>query len=64
VPRYTGHVCGFPREHTYIFPQKPDERVFLFGIHIGPDMGCLAGITVDQLDLLVVLRLDILARVL
>jgi hypothetical protein len=62
VPRYTGHVRGFPREHTYVVPQKPYERVFLFGIQIGPDKGHLAGITIDQLDLLVVLGLDALAR--
>jgi hypothetical protein len=62
VPRYTGHVCGFPGEHTYIVPQKPDERVFLFGIQIGPDKGHLAGIAVELLDLLVFLGLDALAR--
>jgi hypothetical protein len=62
VPRYTGHVHGFPHEYTYVVPQKPDERVFLFGIQIGPDKGHLAGIIVDQLDLLVVLGLDALAR--
>jgi hypothetical protein len=60
VSRYTGHVRGFSREHTYVIPQKHDERVFLFGILIGPDKGCLAGITVNQLDLLVVLGLDAL----
>jgi hypothetical protein len=39
-----------------------DERVFLFGIQIGPDKGRLVGIAVDQLDLLVVLGLDALAQ--
>jgi hypothetical protein len=62
VPRYTGHVRGFPHEHTYVVPQKPDECVFLFRIQIGPDKGRLAGIFVDQLDLLVVLGLGALAR--
>jgi hypothetical protein len=62
VPRYTEHVCRFPCEHTYVVPQKPDERVFLFGIHIGPDKCRLARIIVDQLDLLVVHGLDALAQ--
>jgi hypothetical protein len=61
VPRYTRHVHGFLCEHTYVVPQKPDERVFLFRIQIGPDKGRLAGIVVDQLDLLVVLGLNALA---
>jgi hypothetical protein len=61
VSRYTGHVRGFSHEHTYVVPQKPDERVFLFGIQIGLDKGHLARIVIDQLDLLVVLRLDALA---
>jgi hypothetical protein len=62
VPRYTEHVRGFPCEHTYVGPQKPDECVFLFGIQIGPDKGRLTEIIVDQWDLLVVLGLDALAR--
>jgi hypothetical protein len=47
VPWNTGHVSGFPHEHAYIVPQKPDERVFLFRIQVGPDKGRLAGIIVD-----------------
>jgi hypothetical protein len=62
VARYTGHVRGFPCEHTYVVPQKPNERVFLFRIQIGPDKCRLDGIAVDQLDLLVILGLDALAR--
>jgi hypothetical protein len=62
VPRYIGHVNGFPREHAYVVPQKPDEHVFLFGVQVGPDEGRLARIAIDQLDLLVVLGLDVLAR--
>jgi hypothetical protein len=61
VPRYTGHVRGFPRKHTYVVPQKSNEHVLLFGVQIGPDKGRLTGIVVDQLDLLVVRGLDALA---
>jgi hypothetical protein len=64
VPRNTGHVSGFPREHAYVVPQKPDERVFLLRIQVGPDKGRLAGIVVDQLDLLVLVGLDVLSTVL
>jgi hypothetical protein len=62
VPRYTEHVHGFPHEHAYVVPQKPDEHVFLFRIQLGPDKGRLARIAVDQLDLLMVLGLNALAR--
>jgi hypothetical protein len=62
VPRNTGHVSGFPHEHAYIVPQKPDERVFLFRIQVGPDKGCLARIVADQLNLLVLVGLDVLPR--
>ena len=61
VPRYTGHVSGFPCEHTHIASQEPDKRVFLFRIQVGPDKGCFAGITVDQLDRFMLLGLDVLA---
>jgi hypothetical protein len=57
VPRNTGHVSGFPREHTYVVPQKPDERIFLFRIQVGHDKGRLAGIIVDQLNLLMLVDL-------
>jgi hypothetical protein len=60
VPRNTGHVSGFPCEHAYVVPQKPDERIFLFGIQVSPDKGRLAGIIVDQLNLLVLIGLDVL----
>jgi len=53
VSRDTRHVRGFPRENTYVVPEKPDERVFLFGIQIGPDKGRLLGAAVDQLYFLV-----------
>jgi hypothetical protein len=62
VPRNTGHVSGFPHDHGYIISQKPDERIFLFRIQVGPYKGCLAGIVVDQLDLLVLIGLDVLSR--
>ena len=61
VPRYTGHVSRFLCEHIHVAPQEPDERVFLFGIQVGPDKGCFAGIAVDQLDHLVLLGLGVLA---
>jgi hypothetical protein len=62
APRNTRHVSGFPREHAYVVPQKPDECVFLFRIQVGPDKGRLAGIAIDQLDLLVLVGLDVLPR--
>ena len=55
VPRYTGHVGRFPCEHIHVAPQKHDERVFLFGIKVGPDKGRFAGVAIDQLDHLVLL---------
>ena len=61
VPRYTGHVSGFPCEHTHVAPQEPNERVFLFRIQVGPDKGRFAGITVNQLDLFVLFGLEVLA---
>jgi hypothetical protein len=61
VPRNTGHVSGFPHKHTYVVPQKPDERVFLFRIQVGPDKGHLARIAVDQLDVLMLIGLDMLS---
>jgi hypothetical protein len=60
VPRNTGHVNGFPREHADVVPQEPNKRVFLFMIQIGPDKGRLAGVVIDQLDLLVLVALDVL----
>jgi hypothetical protein len=60
VPRNTGHVSGFPREHAYVVPPKLDECVFLFMIQVGLDKGRLAGIVVDQLNLLVLVGLDVL----
>jgi hypothetical protein len=62
VPRNTELVSGFPREHAYVVPQKPDERVFLFRIQVDPDKGRLAGIIVDQLNFLVLVGLDVLPR--
>jgi hypothetical protein len=62
VPRNTGHVSGFPREHADVVPQEPDERVFLFRIQVGPNEGRLAGVIIDQLDLLVLIGLDVLPR--
>jgi hypothetical protein len=58
VSRNTKHVSGFPHEHAYVVPQKPDERVFLFRIQVGPDKGRLARIVIDQLNLLVLVRLE------
>jgi hypothetical protein len=60
VPRNAGHVSGFPREHADVVPQEPDKRVFLFRIQIGPDEDHLAGVIIDQLDLLVLVGLDVL----
>jgi hypothetical protein len=60
VPRNTRHVSGFPRKHAYIVPQKLDERILLFRIQVGPDKGRLAGIVVDQLNLVVLIGLDML----
>jgi hypothetical protein len=60
VPRNAGHVSGFPCEHAEVVPQEPDERVFLFRIQVGPNKGRLAGVVIDQLDLLVLVGLDVL----
>jgi hypothetical protein len=60
VPRNTGHVSGFPHEHAYVVPQKPNKRVFLFRIQVGPDKGRLARIVIDQLNLHVLIGLDVL----
>jgi hypothetical protein len=62
VPRNAGHDNEFPREHANVVPQEPDERVFLFRIHVGPDEGRLARVIIDQLDLLVLIGLDVLPR--
>jgi hypothetical protein len=62
VPRNVGHVSGFPREHADVVPQEPDECVFLFRIQVGPYEGSLAGVIIDQLDLLVLVGLDVLLR--
>jgi hypothetical protein len=62
VPRNARHVSGFPCKHADIVPQEHDECVFLFRIQVGPDEGHLAGVIVDQLDLLVLVRLDVLPR--
>jgi hypothetical protein len=62
VPRNTGHVSGFPHEHAHVVPQEPNEHVFLFRIQVGPDKGHLAGIIINQLDLLVLVGLDVLSR--
>jgi hypothetical protein len=62
VSRNTEHVSGFPHEHTYVVPQKPDKRVFLFRIQVGPDRGRLARIVVDQLNLIVLVGLDVLPQ--
>ena len=53
----TKHVCGFPCENSHVVPKKPDERVFLFRIQVGPDEGRLLGAAVDQLYLLVLFGL-------
>ena len=57
----TRHVYGLPCENAYVVPQKPDERVFLFGVQIGSDESCFLWIAVDQLDLLVFLGLGALS---
>jgi hypothetical protein len=62
VPRNTGHVSEFPREHAYVVPPKLNECVFIFMIQVGLNKGRLTRIVVDQLNLLVLIGLDVLLR--
>jgi hypothetical protein len=54
-----GHIYRFPCKNTYIVPQEPDERIFLFRIQSGYDESHLLGVVIDQLDLFVLLGFDV-----
>jgi len=52
LPRNARPVSRFPCKHVNVSTEEADERIFLFGVKMGPDPGCLASITDDELDLL------------
>ena len=52
------HVSRFPCKHINIFAEEADERVFLFGVEMGPNPGRLASVADHELNLLCVFELS------
>jgi hypothetical protein len=50
LPGHSWHVRWLPREDVAVSPKEADERVFLFGVEVGPDGGGLAGVACSEVD--------------
>ena len=58
LPRNTDHVSRFPCKHIDVSTEEANERVFLFGVKMGPNPGRLASIADHELNLLCVVGLS------
>ena len=58
LSRNTGHVSRFPCTRVVISTEEADERIFLFGVEMGPDLGYPASIADHELNLLCVFGLS------
>ena len=56
--RNTRDVSRFPCKHIDISMEEADERVFLFGVEMGPNLGRLASVADHELNLLCVFGLS------
>jgi hypothetical protein len=45
IPRDPGHIHYFPCENIKIFPEKTDEREFLFGVELWVNLELLLRIS-------------------
>ena len=50
LPRYAWHVGGLPCKDVLVGAKEEGEREFLYGVELGPDQGCLAGVVVTEDD--------------
>ena len=58
LSRNVRHVSRFPCKHVDISVKEADERVFLFGVEMGPDPGCPASVADHEIYLLCVFGLS------
>ena len=57
-PRNAGHVSSLSCKHVDVSVEEADERVFLFGVEMGPNPSHLASVTDHELNLLCVFGLS------
>ena len=57
-----GHVSRIPCKHIDVSTEEADQRVFLFGVQMGPNLGRLALATDHELNLLCVFGLSCRSR--
>ena len=50
LPRDPGHARRLPSEHIFICPEESNELEFLLSRKIGPDMGDLTGVSLNDID--------------
>ena len=56
--RNAKHVSRFPCKHVDVSTNEVDERVFLFGVEMGPDPSCPTFVADHELNLLCVFGLS------